>query len=189
MAKLTALLDSSALYPAPMRDFLMHLAAAELFRARWTHAIHNEWISALLRDRSDLTRARLERTAELMNTAVLECLVEGYERLIDDLTLPDPNDRHVLAAAISCGADVIVTANLRDFPTGLLAEHAIEPQSPDEFVMGLIELAPLDVCAAARAHRTNLHNPPKSVDEFLETLRRQQLGETVRALTPFKAEL
>lgn len=111
-----ALYDACVLYPAPLRDLLMHLAVTDLFRARWTEAIHEEWIRNLLRDRPDLTRDKLERTRDLMNAHVRDCLVIGYESLIPALTLPDPEDRHVRAAAVRCGADVIVTFNPEALP-------------------------------------------------------------------------
>ena len=100
MPSFTALYDACVLYPAPLRDLLMHLAMTDLFRARWTDQIHDEWISNLSINRPDLKRRQLERTRRLMNAHVLDCLVTGYEGLIDKLKLPDPNDRHVLAAAI-----------------------------------------------------------------------------------------
>jgi hypothetical protein len=128
VADLTALYDACVLYPASLRDLLMWLARSGLFRARWTDAIHDEWIRNLLNDRSDLTAAQLERTRELMNAAVRDCLVTGYGHLIETLTLPDPDDRHVLAAAIQGGASVIVTFNLTDFPAETLQPYGIEAQ-------------------------------------------------------------
>lgn len=181
----TALYDASVLYPAPLRDLLMYLAGTDLFRARWTTEIHEEWMRSLLANRPDLTRERLERTRDLMNAAVIDCLVDGYEELIPSLALPDPNDRHVLAAAIRVGADVIVTANLADFPADVLARYGIEAQHPDDFVRHLIDLAPGPACAAVKRHRDSLKNPPKSVEEYLETLSRQSLAESVAALRQF----
>lgn len=186
VANFTALYDSCVLYPAPLRDLLMHLAATDLFRARWTHAIHEEWIGSLLNDRPDLTRAQLERTRDLMNMAILDCLVEGYEELIPALTLPDPDDRHVLAAAIRSQAGVVVTTNMADFPPELLAAYGIEAQHPDEFVSYLIDLAPGQVCRAVKQHRDTLKNPPKSTEEYLATLSRQSLPQTVRMLREFE---
>jgi len=166
MAGFTALYDACVLYPAPLRDLLMHLAMTDLFRARWTDRIHDEWIRNVLTKRPDLKQEQLERTRRLMNAHVLDCLVTGYESLIDGLTLPDPNDRHVLAAAIRVGADVIVTYNLDDFPDKILDPLGIEPQHPDIFVTHLLDLDVPAVCAAARRHRQSLKKPPKTVDEF-----------------------
>lgn len=111
----------------------MHLALTGLFRAKWTAEIHEEWIAALLEKRPDLSREKLERTRELMDKHAIDALVTGYEDMIPSLQLPDPNDRHVLAAAIRARADVIVTVNLRDFPSKALAPLAVEAQHPDEF--------------------------------------------------------
>jgi hypothetical protein len=186
LAILTALYDASVLYPAPLRDLLIHLAGIGLFRARWSQQIHEEWINSLLHDRPELSRERLERTRDLMNVAVLNCLVEGYESLIPALLLPDPNDRHVLAAAVVAGVDLIVTANVRHFPKQSLRKYDVEALSPDCFIVGLIKVAPEQVCRAAREHRRSLKHPPKSAEEYLETLRRQSLPETVAALSQLR---
>src|SRR5436305_1222930 len=130
MANFTVIYDANVLYPAPLRDLLMCLALTDLFRARWTDDIHDEWIRNVLEARPDLKREQLERTRELMNANVRDCLVEGYQGLIPALTLPDPDDRHVLAAAIRANASVIVTFNLRDFPPDLLAPYGVETQHP-----------------------------------------------------------
>lgn len=186
MITFTALFDACVLYPAPLRDLLMQLSLAGLFRARWTDAIHDEWIENLLVRRPDLKRAKLERTRELMNQTNLDNLVTGYEDLIAGLALPDSKDRHVLAAAIRCGADVIVTFNEKDFPPACLDQFGIETQHPDEFLWHLIDLAPEKVCRSARKHRARLKNPPKSASEYLDSLARQGLPETVAELQRFR---
>jgi len=182
MANFTAIYDSCVLYPAPLRDLLMWLALSDLFRARWSNDIHEEWIRNLLEDRPDLTRERLERTRDKMNSHIRGCLVTGYEPLIAGLTLPDPDDRHVLAAAIRANADVIVTFNLKDFPPVQLAPLGIEAQHPDEFIVHLIDLSPGAVLSFVTQGWKNLKNPSKTADEYLDTLLRQSLPETVAAL-------
>lgn len=186
MATFTALYDACVLYPAPLRDFLMRLALTDLYRARWTDRIHDEWIEALLDRRPDLDRESLERTRALMNSNVRDCLVTGYESLIDALTLPDPDDRHVLAAAIRTRAHVIVTFNLDDFPENYLEQYGIAAQHPDEFITHLLDLSPAAVCAAAKRQREALQNPPKSVDDFLSALAKQRLPETVMRLAEYE---
>jgi predicted nucleic acid-binding protein len=186
MPSFTALYDACVLYPAPLRDFLMHLALTGLYRARWSDEIHSEWIRNLLKNRADLKPVDLQRTRELMNHSVLDCLVSDYEQLIPSINLPDPNDRHVLAAAIRCRADVIVTYNLTDFPATYIKQFGIEAQHPDEFITHLIDLSPGLVCAAAKRQRASLKNPPKSVDDYLDCLSRQQLPETLTRLSEFK---
>jgi len=113
----TVVYDACVLYPAPLRDLLMRLALTDMFRARWSNQIHDEWIESVLRDRPDLRREALEKTRTLMNSNVRDCLVTGYEHLIPSIHLPDPRDRHVGAAAIHCGANLIVMAISRTFPT------------------------------------------------------------------------
>jgi len=182
MANFTALYDACVLYPAPLRDFLLRLAMTELFRARWTDDIHDEWIRNVLKNRNDLAAEQLDRTRQLMNRAVPDCLVTGYETLIDGLELPDQDDRHVLAAAIRAHAGVIVTFNLGDFPAAALEKYGVEAQHPDEFIGHLLDLNPGAVCHAARMQRQSLKNPPKSPQEFLDTLLQQGLAGTVAQL-------
>jgi len=175
--------DASVLYPAPVRDLLLRLAQAGLFQARWSKDILDECFAALTRQRPDLPPDRLARTRELIVAAVPDCLIEGYEPLIDGLELPDPDDRHVLAAAIRTGAQVIVTANLRDFPADRLAPYDIEAQAPNEFVIDLLSLAPDAVVAAVEDQAAALRRPAQSVDELLDTLARQmpQAAHAIRA--------
>ncbi len=179
MAGFTAFYDANVLYPSELRNLLMHLALTGLFRAKWSAAVHEEWISNLLKKRPDLTRDKLERTRMLMDKHAVDVLVTGYEDLIPGLQLPDPNDRHVLAAAIRGQADVIVTMNLRDFPSDAIGSFGIEAQHPDEFVLHLLDLAPGAVVAPAQNHCQSLRNPPRTVAEYLETLERQGLTQTV----------
>ncbi len=182
MARFTDVYDACVLYPAPLRDFLLQLACAGLFRAQWTNAIHDEWIRNLLEERPDLEPAALARTRQLMNQAVPDCLIENYESLIQGLELPDPDDRHILAAAIRSSADVIVTFNLSDFPEDALAVYGIEPQHPDEFIGYLIDLAPEAVCIAAKMCRQRLKKPPFTVQEYVDCLARRQLASTASFL-------
>jgi hypothetical protein len=174
--------DANVLYPAELRNFLMHLALIGVFRAKWSAEVHEEWIRNLLANRPDLTRAQLERTRQLMDKAAPDALVTGYEHLIPKLALPDPDDRHVLAAAIRAGASVIVTCNLGDFPPHLLGEFDIEAQHPDEFILRLLDLVPGLVVEAAENHRQSLKNPPKTVTEYISTLESQALTETASVL-------
>ncbi len=129
-----------------------------------------------------MTRKQVERTRDLMNLHAEDCLVTGFENLIEGLNLPDPSDRHVLAAAIKSGADLIVTRNLKDFPLNELEPYGIEARHPDTFMTHLFHQAPRAVAEAAQEHRASLKRPPKSVDQYLETLERQGLIRTVGEL-------
>jgi hypothetical protein len=157
----------------------MELAATGLFRARWTDRIHEEWIGNLLRDRPSLKREQLERTRDLMNQTVPDCLIEGYEDLIEALTLPDRNDRHVVAAAIRGGCDAIITTNLKDFPKNALSKYDIEAQHPDEFIYSQFDLHIASVVLSAQRCRARLKNPPKTAGEYISTL--EQLGLVLTA--------
>ena len=181
----TAVYDANILYPAPLRDLFIRLAQTGIVRARWTETIHDEWVRNVLKDNPQTTAERLARTRTLMNEAVRDCLVTGYENLIDSLALPDPDDRHVLAAAIRGGAEIIVTYNLKDFPGEMLARFDIEAQHPDDFLLSLFDVAPGLVCGAVKRQREGLSNPPKTAEELLATLESQGLTQAVARLREF----
>lgn len=167
----TAILDACVLYPSALRDILIRLAIDEVYRARWTSEIHDEWVRSLLEKRSDLTAERLNRTVQLMNEAVDDCLVEDYSYLTDTLTLPDPDDRHVLAAAIVGHADAIVTYNLKDFPEDVVSRHKIEILHPDDFLVAQYDLNPLKIIENVKESRAELKKNKRTPEEQLETYR------------------
>jgi predicted nucleic acid-binding protein len=111
----TVVYDANVLYPNTLRDLLVRISQAGLVQAKWTNEILDEMLRALSRNRPDIPPDKLDRLRQLMNEAVRDCLVSGYEPLIEGLKLPDPADRHVLAAAIKAGAQVSVTSNLKHF--------------------------------------------------------------------------
>ncbi len=177
-----AFLDANVLYPATLRSVMMELALADAFQPLWSERVHDEWTNALLRDRPDLSADKIQRTRALMEAHVEDAMVTGFEHLIDTLTLPDPDDRHVLAAAIHAGTKTIVTANVKDFPATALVAHDIIAVTPDQFVCGLLEKHPDAVIAALRADRASLKLPPVSADDYLIALKRVRLTETVAIL-------
>ena len=185
MKDYSALLDANVLYPAPMRDLMMWLAVDDVIRARWTEDIHREWIEALLRKEPNRSRDALERTRDLMDRSTRDALITGYHELIDGLKLPDPDDRHVLAAAIVGHCDVIVTQNLKDFPRSVLAQYGIEAQHPDNFLVNHLKLSPGGFCGAVYNARVNLKNPPKTVEKYLNTLTEQGLVVTTAELQQY----
>ena len=186
MANFTALFDACVLYPAPLRDLLLSVALTDQFRAKWTQEIEDEWTRNLRLNRPDLDPAHLQRTVDLMRQAVPDCLVENYQDLIPSLELPDENDRHVLAAAIKCQADVIVTFNLRDFPDQAVQPFEIETQTPDIFLSHLFDLNIPLFCGAVRQQRERLTRPPMTIDDLLETFYRQGLPLTAGKLNNVK---
>ena len=162
-----AFLDASVLYPSTIRSVLMFLAAFDAFRAQWSEDIHREWTAALARDRPDLDVKRIARTRALMEAHLPNAMVSGYERRIAKLVLPDPNDRHVLAAALHCKAHVIVTTNLKHFPKAVLSSHGISAQFPDDFVCDLIVADRDRAVLAFAADRARMVNLPHSVAEYI----------------------
>ncbi len=174
------------LYPAPLRDLLIELAGTGLFRAKWTARIHEEWTRNLLVHRADLNAHRLSRTVDLMNSAVPDCLVEGYEDLIGGLVLPDPDDRHVLAAAIQAGCDAVVTANLKDFPSSYVAKYNIEILHPDDFIFNQLGLDAAAVLGSVARCRERLRNPAVTARDYLGRLELQGLPKTVAELRPYQ---
>lgn len=184
MSSFVVLYDACVLYSASLRNLLMHLAVSGIFRARWTARIHDEWIEHLLINRPDIPRQKLDRTRQLMDSSVPDCLVTGYEGLEPTLHLPDPNDHHVLAAAIMCSAGTIVTFNVKDFPERELAPHGMTAQHPDEFIEHAFGINSAAVVAAARDHRASLTHPCKTADELLDSYLKQGLATTVSLLRP-----
>ena len=122
-----------------------------------------------------------------MNAHVRDSLVTGFEHLIPAVELPDPDDRHVVAAAIHSGASLIVTFNLKDFPPDNLKRYNLLAQHPDDFIFDLLDLHPARVCEAVANHRRSLKNPPKTADEYLDILLKQALTQTVGVLRDWKA--
>ncbi|MCL2305574.1 MAG: PIN domain-containing protein [Planctomycetaceae bacterium] len=189
MYAFTAIFDACVLYPAPLRDLLMYLTGSDLFQARWTDEIHDEWIRNLLKNRPGLNPKNLERTRSLMDAYVDDCLVIGYEPLIETLQLPDPKDRHVLAAAIKTRASFIVTFNIKDFPSAALVPHGIQAVTPDEFVMRLIAEDYREVLKFVKRQRENMTRPAKTVDQYLVTLEAQRLPKTAMFLRKHREEI
>jgi predicted nucleic acid-binding protein len=174
--------DANVLYPNTLRDLLIRVAQSGIVQAKWTSQILDEMTSALLRNRPDIPPARLARLRDLMNIAVRDSLVTGYEPLIEGLKLPDPGDRHVLAAAIKSGSQVIVTRNLKDFPAADLAQWDIEAKSPDAFVLNQIGIKGRVVAGCIRQVADSRVRPPESIEDVLNQLERDGLVESVSAL-------
>jgi predicted nucleic acid-binding protein len=178
----TVVYDACVLYPSTLRDLLIRVAQAGLVRAKWTDAILDEVFANLVENRPDLDPVRLTRTRHLMTAAIRGVMVVGYESLIDAVVLPDPEDRHVVAAAVKAGAQLIVTHNLKDFPSADLAAWDIQAVSPDEFVLAQIDLNRDLVYAAVTRIADSWRNPPGTAADVLARLERDGLVTAVAAL-------
>jgi predicted nucleic acid-binding protein len=182
----TVILDACVLYSAIARDIVLCLADEQLFRPRWTEQIHAEWIEALLERRPDIDRDRLERLRDKLNDEFLDSLVTGHEPLIEALQLPDPDDRHVLAAAIHARADAIVTFNVEDFPEESLKGYAVEVIDPDDFVIFQLDLERPRALRAAKACRANLKKPALTVEQFIASLASAGFPQTAAELRKYR---
>lgn len=170
-----AVFDACVLYPFHLRNVLIQCAFDGLVDARWTDDIHAEWIRNLAANSPDTPISRLEATRERMKAVLPDADVTDYQALIHSLSLPDIDDRHVLAAAIAGKASVIVTWNLKDLPSSALQPHDIVCVSPDEFLVGLHSVSSVALLDSVKRARQNLRKTTPSVDEFLDALEHQGL--------------
>ena len=175
--------DACVLYPQTLRDALLSLARTDLFRPLVAH-INEEWTRARLRQHPEQA-AQIGYTLEQVNKSVEDCLITGYEPLIEGIALPDPDDRHVVAAAVVGRADVIVTLNLSHFPAEALAPYNLEVQHPDEFIVHQFGINEAKALSGFKAMRAQLKKPAMTADEFLGHLQRKGLVETEAVLRPF----
>ncbi len=182
-ARYTALLDACVLYPMAMADALMSLATAGLFAAKWTTRIEAEWIRSLEENRPDL-QGRLDYRREQMREAVPDWEVDEQAWTIcaRGLELPDPDDVHVLAAALAGHADCIVTANLKDFPAEVVAQLGIEVIHPDQFIVAQWDLDQLVAVAAFKRMRARWKKPQASAEDFAAAMERGGLPATAQRL-------
>jgi predicted nucleic acid-binding protein len=179
--RFAVVLDANVLYPFLTRDVLLSLAHAGLYRPLWSAEITLEWKRHLI-ERKPKKAGQIDQTARLMEEQFPEALVEGYESLIPALTLPDPGDRHVLAAAIRGGAQAIITENLRDFPKERLAAYDIEVNTADEFCLSTIQLYLPDAIQAIHVMRRRYVAPPMTPAELLISLNACGLVRTAAEL-------
>jgi predicted nucleic acid-binding protein len=173
----TAVFDSCVLFGIRLTSLLMELAMSGLFRPRWSDDIHREWMQAVSR-KTGIPVEQLQIRREAMDGAVLDCCVSGYEDLIEALTLPDPKDRHVLAAAIRCHASVIVTFNLNHFPMDVLDRYGIHTRHPDDFILDVDGISMGTLIKAARNDFEHYRDPPLAVDDYIEGLRTANVPKT-----------
>ena len=184
-----AVFDACILYPFHLRNIVVQAAADRLVEARWTDEIHDEWIRNLAADTPTIPIERLQATRQLMNNALPGATVSGYEDLAPTVSLPDPDDRHVVAAAIAAGASVILTWNLRDFPATALKKFGLRRQTPDTFLAELYDRAPgLTVGSLANARR-NLNKSRVSASDFIDIIGNQKLPQLVTRLKKHRTDL
>ena len=175
----TVVLDACTIYPFYVRDILLSLASRQMFTPKWSDMILLEVRSAILRNLSDQTEAKVDKINAAMNRAFPDAEVNGFDDLIAMDSLPDPNDNHVLACAIHCKADAIVTFNLKDFPDSPLGKYSISAIHPDDFIADTVNL---DVREGEKALATMLkrYRRPQSLDMLINALSNQRLEKTAK---------
>jgi predicted nucleic acid-binding protein len=182
-ARYTAVLDACVLFPIAIADALMSLATAGLYAAKWTQRIEQEWIGSLEAIRPELV-GKLDVRRNCMREAVpdWEVVEAAWMPLAHSYSLPDPDDCHVLAAAVAGHADCIVTSNLRDFPNALVNRYGVEVLDPDRFIVNQWDLDPLVVIAAFKRMRSRWRRPHATPEDFAQALERGGLPITALRL-------
>lgn len=162
------------MYPITVTNVLAQLAVDGLYTAKWTRRIDMEWVSALLKNHHNFSREQATRRLNALHTAIPDWEIEEghYLDLIEVLDLPDPKDRHVLAAAIAGHADCIVTFNTKDFPFLEMERRGIEVLHPDDFISLQLTLEPVLALTSIKHIRARFKNPPKTAQEFIGLLER-----------------
>lgn len=175
------LLDACVLYPTVMREMLLGAAKAGLYQPLWSARILEEWARAAAKLGPE-GEAVARGDIALLQAHWPDATVRDTRGLERRLWLPDPNDVHVLAAAISGSADLIVTMNRKDFPRGLLAEEGLSRADPDAFLLGLYEANPeiiREVGDAVRAEAERLSGEPWEMRRLMKKARLSRLGKAL----------
>ena len=184
-----AVFDDCTLYPFHLRNVLVQAAVDRLVDARWTEAIHDEWIRNLAARAPAIPAARLETARRLMNEALPTAMVSGYEDRIPVVSLPDPNDRHVVAAGAAAGASLILTWNLRHFPAKELKKFALRRETPDVFLSRLYDEAHGLMIGSLANARRNLTRSLVPASDFIAILDNQGLVQLAKRVRKHVSEL
>jgi predicted nucleic acid-binding protein len=185
----TAFFDANVFSGVRLRSLMVELAKSGLFRARWSEPVHEEWMRSVVKRRPDVTIEALERTRTAMDRAVPECLVTGFEPLIDAIVLPDPKDRHVLAAAITGRASVIVTFNLKDFPDEVLQKWGVHAVHPDDFLLDFESLQRGTLIKSVLADWKHYARPPLPLETYCKDLEKAGVPKTAEYVRKLKVLL
>lgn len=182
-AHYTVVVDACVFYSGLKTDALMSLCSRGLFAAKWSRRIEDEWIRALKVNRPEL-HEKVDSRQAAMRSAVLDWEVpeEAICALEPGLQLPDPDDRHVLAAAIAGHADCIVTDNLKDFPIEIVELYGIEIVDPDRFIINQLDLDEYIALAALKAMRKRWRKPEASAEDFATAFERFDMPLTAQRL-------
>lgn len=174
-----AVLDTCVLVPFGLRNTLLHVAEARLFRPVWSDDILRELRDALA-EVVEMTDAQWRHLATEMQRAFPDATAVNYQHLIPVLA-NDEGDRHVLAAAIVSKANAIVTSDRNGFPAPACDPYGIEVLSPDDFLTQRLDLDPSKVLGALHDQAANLRAPRTTLPELLDRLEPRLPGFVKRA--------
>ena len=169
ISKFAVLVDTNVLYPAYLRDLVLRLALRDTFRIHWSQHILDELKKALL-TKAHLTEEQITYIQDRMAIAFPDALVSGEEDTITHIKLPDPDDHHVISAALLGRCDLIITANTSDFPPEVLAPLGLEAQHPDKFLTNHLSLEKNITLETVKEHIKALQRPSMNFDEYLACL-------------------
>ncbi|WP_137132227.1 PIN domain-containing protein [Rhizobium sp. FY34] len=177
----TVFIDANVFFGARLRSLVLYMAQSKMFRARWTDKVHEEWMRNVA-DKRNIDISRLEKIKACMDSSVLNCLVTGYEGLEASFELPDPDDRHILAAAVKTRADMILTFNDRDFPKHVVEPLGIEICHPDDFLLDQFGISEELFIAYVREDFQHYKAPPLTFDRYIEDLRKAGVPKTAKLI-------
>lgn len=185
----TAVLDACVLFRNGVRDFLLWVAEAGAFTPVWSDTIHNEWMENRHKKFGD-PRAGLLRTRTHMENAFPGSNFDPDATILRTISLPDPNDVHVVATAVAAEATTIVTYNGKDFPDKILASLGLDKEEPDNFCVRLFSNAQIEVIEGARLHRDSLTKPRYDQRAYVDHVEAKlELKLTAQRLRPFQRHL
>lgn len=169
-------LDTNVIIPIEIRDLLFWFAHDGLYTPKWSKHIFDEWESVMRR--KNVSEIEIVKRINWAHLAFPDAMAKNYENLIEYLELPDPKDRHVLAVAIKTNADIIVTNNLKDFPTDYLETFELFVKSADDFLTDTIDLNPEIAMQSFQKLVSNRRNPDLDEYQVIDAFRRNHLSNT-----------
>ncbi|SDM86318.1 PIN domain-containing protein [Kriegella aquimaris] len=169
-------LDTNVIYPIEIRDLLFWFAHYDLYTPKWSEHIFAEWADVM--KRKGVSEEEISKRMTRANLAFPDAFVPNYSGLISGLKLPDPNDCHVLAAAIKTNANVIVTNNIKDFPKEYLSSFGLSAKTADDFLTDIIDLNPEEAVKAFKEMVLYRRNPDLDEYEVLDILRNRGLKDS-----------
>lgn len=172
MARYSVFLDACVLVPIALADTLLRLAEAGLYRPLWSDRVLDEMVDAIGMIHPELASGLARSRADAMQASFEDACVTDWEELVAGISLPDPDDRHVVAAALQGRADMVVTANVRDFPSEVPEPMGLEVQHPDEFLLNQFDLEPDLTVATLHRQAAATRRPVRTPKALLDHLAR-----------------